>query len=497
VVWIVSPQSDPHPLPPPGVDVVQAGPPQYQEQTAASFGKTAGSVGQTAGSAGQTAGSFGKTAGSTGQTAGSAGQTAGSLGATAASVGQNAGDVGQTAGSFGTSTDNIAQVAAVKNGLVPIPKGLSRDSRWGTVVGAMSVAVPRTEVTFTDVYGNDLQSLLESTAGTPDAPDLLIGSPLPRVWSQQAGLAQRFGVAPLWRVPRFAQTEDPPLPTDGFDPVLAILSTSPNPQGARALASWFADRDSIAGHFASTPQTAPIVEVAVRATLSLLGGGSLGSDADPEAAGFNSEVAGSALMATRPDSPERLDLRAEVSALRVYGNLAIVAVRAVGSSPGAFGVAHAVMVLRRDVRTRWRVLQISPDLAGQAQALAWNLLVNYSIGSKSTGAEGSPILRNEGTKVLGVSQAAPLDGETRSAQPELWWDNHGGATLQVVEWQRGAPNNWSGSNLYFVPDNRESLRTRVVARFALGGQYRWRVWSMGPGGIVVLSPWRTMTIVGG
>jgi hypothetical protein len=124
------------------------------------------------------------------------------------------------------------------------------------------------------------------------------------------------------------------------------------------------------------------------------------------------------------------------------------------------------------------------------------VLVNYSTGSMKPGVEGSPVLRNEGPKVLGISQAAPVDGETRTAQPELWWDNLGGATLQIVEWQQGAPNNWSVSNLYFVPDNRERLRTRVAARFALGGQYRWRVWSVGPGGIVVLSPWRTMTIVG-
>jgi hypothetical protein len=497
IVWIVSPQNDPLPLPPPGANAAPAWPPQYQEQTASSFGKTAGSVGQTAGSAGQSPGSVGSSAGSVGQTAGSAGQTAGSFGKTAGSVGQNAGDIGQSIGTFGTSTGEIAQVAAAKNGLVPLPKGPHRDPHWAAEVGPISTAVPKTEVTFLDVYSNDLKPLLEAAAGTPDAPDLLLGSPLPQVWSQPSGLAQRFGVASLWHAPRIPQTEDLLLPLGGFYPVMAVLKSSPNPQGARAMAEWFADRGSIVGRPAPTAQTAPIAQLAVRAELALLAGGSLGADADPEVAAFNSDLAASRLIATRPDSPEKLVLRAEVSALRVFGNLAFVAVRAVGSSPDTLGVAHAVLVMRRDPQARWRVLQASPDLEPSAQTLAWNTLVNYSTGDRRSGAEGSPVMRNEGSRLLGVVQAAPIDGDSRPPQPELWWDNLGGAVLQVVEWQQGAARNWPISNLYFVPDNRERLRTRVVARFALTGQYRWRVWSLGPGGIVVLSPWRTMTIVGG
>jgi len=110
-------------------------------------------------------------------------------------------------------------------------------------------------------------------------------------------------------------------------------------------------------------------------------------------------------------------------------------------------------------------------------------------------SEGASIPRNEGTKPKGISQAAPPDGDRRSAEPELWWDNLGGATLQVVEWQTGAG---PVTNLFFVPDTGSRLRTGVVARFARDQrQYRWRVWSVGPDGTIVVSPWRTLNIVEG
>ena len=49
-------------------------------------------------------------------------------------------------------------------------------------------------------------------------------------------------------------------------------------------------------------------------------------------------------------------------------------------------------------------------------------------------AQSNP-LGNEAVRLLGISQAAPRDGDTRSAPAELWWDNLGGASMQVVEWQ--------------------------------------------------------------
>jgi hypothetical protein len=93
-------------------------------------------------------------------------------------------------------------------------------------------------------------------------------------------------------------------------------------------------------------------------------------------------------------------------------------------------------------------------------------------------------------------QAGPSDGDSKAPRPELWWDNLGGATLQIVEWQpqrgRGMP---SESELYFVPDTGTRLKTSVVARFAEQGSYRWRVWSVGAEGTIVVGTWRTLKIV--
>jgi hypothetical protein len=116
--------------------------------------------------------------------------------------------------------------------------------------------------------------------------------------------------------------------------------------------------------------------------------------------------------------------------------------------------------------------------------------------SATRGTSSNP-LGNEGKVPMGISQAAPLDGDTRMVPADLWWDNLGGASLQVVEWQtRRYQNTWL-SHLFYVPDTNPRLRTQVTARFASApGQYRWRVWSVGVDGALVLSPWRGLTILG-
>ena len=143
------------------------------------------------------------------------------------------------------------------------------------------------------------------------------------------------------------------------------------------------------------------------------------------------------------------------------------------------------MVLRPDEALHWRVLQMSFDLARAQQLNAMGILAR-------AGAESERVFRNEATLPLGILQASPTDGEGRSPQPDLWWDNLGGATLQVVEWQMSG----AGSTyLYFVPDSANRLQTRVSARFAAAaGAYRWRVWSVGADGTIVISPWRTLRI---
>jgi hypothetical protein len=259
---------------------------------------------------------------------------------------------------------------------------------------------------------------------------------------------------------------------------------------------WFADGQALYRQIRPRPENDAISKVAVRAVLSVLGGGSVGADADPEIAEFDRGFALKLFAAYQSAAQDAPQFLADVTGVRVFGGLAIVTVRTVATGSNVFGVAHSLLVLRRDPEGRWRVLQISPNLPSAEQSLGWDTLVSFSAGTRTPGVPGSAFQRNEGTTVLGISQAAPLEGASSLPQPDLSWDNLGGGTLQVVEWQQGQPSRWSPSNLFFVPDNRERLATRVTARFATAGQYRWRVWSLGPGGALVLSPWRTLTIGG-
>ena len=76
--------------------------------------------------------------------------------------------------------------------------------------------------------------------------------------------------------------------------------------------------------------------------------------------------------------------------------------------------------------------------------------------------------------------------------PELWWDDPGDSGLLLVEWQNGTGD----SHLQFVPERAARLQVRVPAGFgSLAGMYRWRVWAMGAGGVVTLSPWRRITVL--
>ena len=486
-VWIVAHNPNPRTHPKAG-QASAGGAPQYEEKTMGEFGQTAGSVGQTAGSVGQTAGSFGDTAGSVGQTAGSTGQTAGGFGRSASSVGKNAGDAGQTMGNFGVSTTDLPAAAAAANTLHTEGPGPKRDERWANVLDSLQQNFPRLQVQVVDVFDDELQTRLEAAAGTTDAPDLLLGNPLPAGWSPwNSVMAEKYGLVPLGMVIQVPQSEDDVAPwrRPAFDPEAAILNVRGQaPDAARAFYVWLEDEgDHAAGNKPEPGDQVAVAAIAMRAVRSALQGEAVGPDGDAQMARFDSQQFRNVLDPTG-QGKYLIDVPAE----RVINGFAIVAVRAVESLPQAFGMVHALAVLRKDATGRWRLLQLSPFLTRKMQGFAY-----LSLLGATEGRENSNPLGNEGRKPLGISQAAPQDGDTRSPQPELWWDNLGGASLQVVEWAAGT----GASNLFFVKDNNPKLRTRVVARFALGGKYRWRVWSVGVDGTVVLSPWRTLTIVAG
>ena len=179
-------------------------------------------------------------------------------------------------------------------------------------------------------------------------------------------------------------------------------------------------------------------------------------------------------------------VRVQVAEASANGGLAAVALRVVVSSPGVYGVAHPLVVLRAGKDGQWKVLHMSLDMRQREQSNEGQALM---VSSPPTSAE-------QGSGVKGIAQASPLDGQNVAQIPQLVWDNRGGAGLQVVEWQRGEGGAWSDARLYLVEDRSPTLRTQVLAEFAnANGRYRWRVWSVGTHGAVEISPWRTFRLM--
>ena len=265
---------------------------------------------------------------------------------------------------------------------------------------------------------------------------------------------------------------------------VAILANAPHPEAARAFAVWLSD-GGICRACGNEPDDWAIVpaNVAVASLQSVLAGGGVGPDADADIAKQDVDaMRRAALMTLEP--LDNLKTRVDIVRAEANDRLAVVELRATVAVERAFGVLHAVVVLRRDVAGKWKVLQLTPNLSAAMQRDAASLVGQFCRDTKSP------------AKVLGISQAAPAEGEARSIRPDLWWDNLGGAAMQVIEWQQGYDETWSGTRMYFVPDRDPHLRTRVTADFATeAGKYRWRVWSMGNGGVVVLSPWKTLSVV--
>jgi hypothetical protein len=475
---------------------------EYREQTAGSFGQTAGSVGQTAGSTGTTMGNFGQTAGSVGQTVANTGQTAGSLPSNVTS--QTAGSAGKTMGEFGVSTTDLPKAAAAANTVGGRPRVPLRRPAWVGFIAGAGEALRDVELKFVDVYDEDLDVRLTETAGSDAAPDVLVGDPLPLAWMRpETGLVHRLGVYALWgsqlpgRIPEWtAVRTDARLST----PQYAVLRNARHPRTAREFALWMADgRGGPVTPSRALLASDTLGKVAVRAMRYLLAGQGPGIDADADFAAFDGgPIRDAALAAYGLGAVNGLELQVDVTERAVHGALAVVGVRGIGTAQDAYGVVHATEVLRRDAGGKWRVLQITPFLPAALEAREAQAFENASLAA----IPGSEIAGGP----LGIVQAAPIDGESRPSRPELWWDNRGGAALQVVEWQRQADqadqadgqaaSGWAISQLFFVPDANSRLRTQVTANFASSAaKYRWRVWSVGHEGRTVITGWRTLNIV--
>ena len=432
----------------------------------------------------QTSGSFGQSAGGFGNAASSIGQTAGSFGQNAAASSTTAGSVGQSVGSFGVSTGDLAGAASASNGS---QGGTKRDAAWDRFTRDVKGGLGGLNISYEDVGAEELQSRLDAVAGKAEAPDVLVGSPLPRVWARQnSGLVRQYGLVPLGVVGLIPQTENPELPVT--KPEASVLLRAPHPRAARAFVLWLADRRVFEGvdHVPAASEAA--VAIAKTALASVLFGGEIGGAADKQMARFSAAAAQQQAMAiTGSGLLDGLKIDIEAIGAATNERFAIVELRAVLESRAGFGVAHSIVILRADDQGQWRVLQLTPNLTSEQQEVAERTLAGY----------GAVVRREEVAQMVSASLAAPVDGDNRPVVPEFWWDDKGAGTLEIVEWQRSFGSSWTNSNLYFVPEDAGHLRTRTTGRFAnTAGLYRWRVWSMGKGGVVAISSWRSLNILG-
>jgi len=479
--------------------------PQYRTPTPGYTESTTGALGQTASSYGQTAGSYGTSTDSASIAVPTAEQlaaaeangglpayneqTSGSFGQTAGSVGTAASDHGQTAGSYGESLSTIAQagngpaVQAAKAAQGPSKFLLEMES-W------LGLGITGVQIKYREVEPEKLGERLRAAAGSDQFPDLLVGT-LPAAWWN--GLQRQYGVAMLrpaivrpWILLADGVMQETRLSAD-----VAILARAQHGEVARAAVLWLSEArancpacpESVALEHATKQERAAEARAST-AMMQLLKGEGLGDLADPAMAEIAPRSVRAMLATTVNESIDGSAARVEVNGAKVNGRLAVVMLRVVGSTDMAFGVAHPLMVLRKQEDGLWRVLHVSLNQPAWQSRDAGDVLV-----------QGCPEKMCDGG-VLGISQASPPDGDVRPATPELWWDNGGGARLQVVEWQFADGSGWSDAHLYLVPDTGVRLQTRVTAGFAsVGGRYRWRVWSVGAEGEMKISGWKTLVVV--
>ncbi len=468
-----------------------AGPPQTSvEKTMGEFGEASSNVGQTSGSYGQTASSLGKPASDVGKNAGNVGETAGNFGRTSSSVGQTAGSYGQSASSLGQDASSYGESIAQASVPVPLPGQMKMSAVVNVprrqLVDALRESYPGIEVRVVDVLDVELRERLERAQGTGEFPDTVVGvENLP--WWKGSGFGMTMlGVPSALERPSRA-TELRPQYEARF---VTILKQAKHMAAAKAFVVWIRDEGLCAfcGSKQAVDVPGEVKAAAESAVTSVLGGGALGGEADPEAAKFDAgEAQWMALGSSRglaPGEIEATKVQMKLVNAAVDGPLAVADVRSVLSGENSFGVTHSLVVLRKSEGV-WRVLQVSPNMWVGRLTDAEALLA-AALGG-----------RIGGSGVKGVSLASPVDGDNRQPEPELWWDNKGGAALEAVEWQLRTGGGWTSSHLEMVPDTASRLQTRVVARFAdLPTTYRWRVWAVGGGGSVVLSEWRTFVVLG-
>ncbi len=467
----------------------------FQEQTAGSFGQTASSAGQNAASYGTAASNVGTAASNVGQNAGGYGTAPSDAGQNAASYGTAASDYGMTASSYGTAASNVG-TAASNYGHLSSESGPDRaqDSRATAGAGrnpvlervqALMLKVRETDIRYVELYVEEFKARMENANKTGDLPDVLIGS-LPATEEYRQLVTRLFLPATM-----YGEIADDNLgaAAQGFAgrgmwrQEFAVFLRAPHPRAARAFALVMAEGGlRLPEQLAADDERSAPALVAIDAMSRLVGGQSMGAQADPMLAEFTLRQAQARLMGVAMHTQGATPPRIEALAASVNGSLAVVGLRVSVASEKSLELMHPLVVLRQAADGSWKVLQVSLNLPVEEQRDEAGRLINTSTRAEE---------RKGGVK--GVTLASPREGDVGPVRPELWWDNLGGAGLQVVEWQMGYSEVWTDTHLYFVDDTATRLHTREVARFASvpGVRYRWRVWSVGVGGEMKISPWRT------
>jgi hypothetical protein len=453
----------------------------YVEKTTSELGQTSNTYGQTSSTYGQTSGSFGTAASNTGQTSSTYGTAPSNVGTSSSNYGQTSSTYGQTAGSFGQTAGSYGTVASESNMLRPEARHV-QDAQQDAMVSQLSQTFPSLTVHVEDVTDLELRDRLTAARSTETYPDVVVGVQYTNWW-WQSGL----GMAMLGE----RETLDGRPITHGViyaGGTVDLLRGAPHGDAAKAFWVWVSGAsqcmDCAEGR-AVSPEV-PVV-LAKSALRRVLAGAALGGDADPDAAVFGlQEASGMALASFSRGGVSNVDTKLQIETIAGFaaGNVAAVSLRAVVAASDAYGVLNGLVVLRKGVDGRWRVLQISPNLWTAERGETYSDLLVATAG------------KTEGP-LKPVAVASPEDGDVRPEHPDLWWDNAGAARLQMVEWQRALAGTWTASQLMPVVDTDVHLQTRTTASFARDGfRYRWRVWSVGRGGALVMTGWRTFTVAG-
>ena len=368
------------------------------EKTTGEFGTASSNVGQTASTYGQNSGDFGKAASSTGQTASTYGTSPSNLGTNASSYGQTSGSYGQTAGSFGQTAGSFGTVASDSNKLQATARHV-QDSQQDAIISELHQVFPSLAVHVEDVTDLELREKLIAAKGTAAFPDAVVGVQYTNWW-WQSGL----GVTMLGE-----RVNADGISNTVYTPgTVDLVRGAPHNDAAKAFWVWVSGASLCmdCGEGSAVAAEVPVM-LAQTALRKVLAGAPLGADADKEAAEFGlQEAAGMATAAYSRGGVSSAEMKVQLETIAGFasGSVSAVSLRATVSSSDSYGTLNALVVMRKASDGRWKVLQVSPNLATEQRGDVYSNLLVATQG-KATGAMQPVVL------------ASPEDGDVRPERP--------------------------------------------------------------------------------